>query len=115
MILVIVYVDLVPQLQCISLDDLKYWGRVDALQQNNIFFTVFDCLSKCVATGPAYVHGTTDFDREGSPESDLSTSSAEDNDEEPSRGIFRPLTNPIILHGNFPGILSSGYLYKIKM
>ena len=45
MISVIVYVDLVPQLQCISLDDLKDWGRVDALQQNNIFFTVFDSLS----------------------------------------------------------------------
>ena len=48
-------------------------------------------LAKCMATRDAHIHGTTDFNRELTPESDLSTSSAEDKNEEPSRLIFAPL------------------------
>jgi hypothetical protein len=77
MILVVVCLDLMPHLQCISLDDPKDWGVIDTLHQNSIFFGVFEGLAKCVSTGAAYVHDTTDFNREKSLESDLSTSSAE--------------------------------------
>jgi hypothetical protein len=115
LILFLAYVDLVSQLRGASLDDLKEFGTKDRVLQHNIFFGTFRHLAKCIATRDAHVHGTIDFNREPTPESYLSTSLAEDKDEEPSRLAIAFFVEPILLHNNFPGVCSGGYHYTIKV
>lgn len=102
-----------PELLGTSVDNLKDWGEIGVSLQRNIFFRVFKNFSQCMATRDAHVRGTTGFDRDPTPESDLSTSSAEDKPEEPSRLILSPLVDPILLHSDFPCVSSGGYQYSI--
>ncbi|KZF26769.1 hypothetical protein L228DRAFT_243284 [Xylona heveae TC161] len=89
------YSELVRAIRAPSEDDLK--GSVDLLDpySDNRFFGLFSLISEAIATRPAHIPGTQGAMRNPSPESDLSSSSAEDKDEEASRQMFFGLFNPI--------------------
>jgi hypothetical protein len=110
-----VYQELAAEWLKPTLDVLREWVEHDKEYRRSIFFSAFDCIGKIAATRDAHVHDTTDFARNPSPTSDLSSSSSEDKDEEFSRQIFPPLFNAILLHDAYSGIASGGYTYRIRV
>ncbi|ODM16252.1 hypothetical protein SI65_08251 [Aspergillus cristatus] len=112
-----VYSDLVDDLKAPSLDDLKEWRKTEKsfMKANNKFIDLFSQLGLAISTREATVHSTTGYIRDPSATTDLTTSSNENVDEEPSRQSYMPLVKPIQLHDAFPDVVAGGYEYSLRV
>lgn len=113
--MLVVFKELRIEMRKVSEDNLKDWWLISPEFTNNSFHKLFEDLSKCMSTRPAYVEGTASYESCPSPESDLSTESSEDKDEEPSRLAFRGIMSPIALHKSFRPIQTESYLYVFRV
>lgn len=67
-----------------------------------------------MSTRPGHIEGTISYQRNPSPESDLSTESEEDKNEEPSRLAFDDIMYPIVFHKSFQPVATQRYSHIIR-
>lgn len=77
-------------------DHLREWTVRKKQYPNNLFRTCFARLAEAMTTRPAHVVGTTGYDRNPSPDSDLSSLSQEDKPEQASREALHLLVEQVL-------------------
>jgi hypothetical protein len=77
-------------------DHLREWTVRKKQYPNNLFRICFARLAEAMTTRPAHVVGTIGYDRDPSPDSDLSSSSQEDKPEQASREALHLLVEQVL-------------------
>ena len=77
-------------------DHLREWTVRKNQYPNNLFRTCFSPLAEAMTTRPAHVVGTIGYNRNPSPDSDLSSSSQEDKPKQASREALHLLVEQVL-------------------
>lgn len=78
----IAFGDLETEVTYASIDDLKEFPRCKSTMQRNLFYSLFKAISDTITTRPAHVEGTTSYNRDRTPNSEVSSESNEDKSED---------------------------------
>ncbi|KAI9760683.1 MAG: hypothetical protein M1840_002359 [Geoglossum simile] len=110
-----VFNDLVQDITAPSEDDLKEFLSKRGDYFKNPFLAVFVRIQEAITTGIAHIPGTVGHARNPSSTSDLSSSSNEDKDEEPSKQILFTFLDIIISHPQNSKIQYGNQTYQLAV
>ncbi|KAH0534228.1 hypothetical protein FGG08_007185 [Glutinoglossum americanum] len=106
---------LLPKIREPSEDDLKEFLSKRGDYIGNPFGTFFIRLQSAITTGVAYIPGTTGHARNPSSTSDLSSSSNEDKDEEPSKQMLSILLDTILFYPQMSDVRYGNQKYLLAV